>query len=617
MCTLIAVGGVEQQKNVSRKDCAIERLAGWGLIMMTDAHQQNDGGHNVMPQMDHQDALFSALEAVEGQEQHKIIPDEGEQDVAAMAAHGTHVVGGSTIGPLVHPFTPGIQWVDRGILKEVEFGKMRLSFKGFLKEGLGRVDVGSFVYLTPAEPNMPMFIGQLQELFSLPREDTQMRGNANGTFQDPFHKNKEGLAMESDEGIKMGVFAWYSRPEELELDAPLPIFEHEVFAVDDVATIPLDLVCGLCDVLSPGAFQSRQRAGADLKDVYVCWRKYVSEEGRVVPLEGKQEEVGDGSKEFILMNKKVERNPEYQPAPDGKKGKSSAEKPARTSRRKRKERDPYSPEKTVVRTKGGRVVHPPKDSFSYADIDDGNFEAQAETYTKAPKSKYGRWTPERYHAAQAALVEILKQLGAVHPHKAILRPRLREEARRGVGDTGLLDYLLKHLADETVSDKGEKLRRRHNRNGHMEYWLQDPESALVEEKMLNEEMTALSAELREIREARNLIQTVRDEAASAVKTIQTINTTPGSTKHEVVDNHTPYELPPQIQDALSSMRNMFASMLQQTSKEGEALKEQLDTLTKDHNEMKKIIDDQAALIEKLTQDVQSLTKGAEEKVVTV
>jgi hypothetical protein len=43
---------------------------------------------------------------------------------------------------------------------------------------------------------------------------------------------------------------------------------------------------------------------------------------------------------------------------------------------------------------------------------------------------------------------------------------------RPAGDTGLLDHLLKHLADKVVTAEGDKLRRRHNAEGHMEYWLQ-------------------------------------------------------------------------------------------------------------------------------------------------
>jgi hypothetical protein len=41
-------------------------------------------------------------------------------------------------------------------------------------------------------------------------------------------------------------------------------------------------------------------------------------------------------------------------------------------------------------------------------------------------------------------------------------------ARERAGDTGLLDHLLKHLADEAVSPCGEVLRRRHNAQGHMD-----------------------------------------------------------------------------------------------------------------------------------------------------
>ena len=45
---------------------------------------------------------------------------------------------------------------------------------------------------------------------------------------------------------------------------------------------------------------------------------------------------------------------------------------------------------------------------------------------------------------------------------------------RRAGDTGLLDHLLKHLTDQVVTPAGERLLRRHNEQGHMEYWLQLP-----------------------------------------------------------------------------------------------------------------------------------------------
>ena len=56
-----------------------------------------------------------------------------------------------------------------------------------------------------------------------------------------------------------------------------------------------------------------------------------------------------------------------------------------------------------------------------------------------------RWARERYENAQRSLVGIMGALGATSPDRAILRPTLREEARKVIGDTGLLDHLLKHM----------------------------------------------------------------------------------------------------------------------------------------------------------------------------
>lgn len=54
----------------------------------------------------------------------------------------------------------------------------------------------------------------------------------------------------------------------------------------------------------------------------------------------------------------------------------------------------------------------------------------------------------------------------------ILRPALRTEARKLVGDTGLLDHLLKHMAGKVAPGGEERFRRRHNSEGAMEYWLE-------------------------------------------------------------------------------------------------------------------------------------------------
>ena len=133
---------------------------------------------------------------------------------------------------------------------------------------------------------------------------------------------------------------------------------------------------------------------------------------------------------------------------------------------------------------------------------------------------HSRWSKERYKTAQASLVSILRGMNANGPASAILRPTLRDEARKSIGDTGacvlpltgpssgckltccyvlhaavcsrmvclqrgfhfavlqyaagLLDHLLKHATDATVTEEGHRLRRRHNRDGHMEYWLALP-----------------------------------------------------------------------------------------------------------------------------------------------
>lgn len=68
-------------------------------------------------------------------------------------------------------------------------------------------------------------------------------------------------------------------------------------------------------------------------------------------------------------------------------------------------------------------------------------------------------------------MEVMKAKGAVYGNP-ILRPDLRAEARKRIGDTGLLDHLLKHMAGKVAPGGGERFRRRHNAEGSMEYWLE-------------------------------------------------------------------------------------------------------------------------------------------------
>ncbi|XP_058103349.1 protein DYAD-like [Magnolia sinica] len=82
-----------------------------------------------------------------------------------------------------------------------------------------------------------------------------------------------------------------------------------------------------------------------------------------------------------------------------------------------------------------------------------------------------RWSKERYETAELKLVDIMQAEGAVLGNP-ILRPELRAEARKYIGDTGLLDHLLKHMAGKVVPQRDVRFRRRHNPEGAMEYWLE-------------------------------------------------------------------------------------------------------------------------------------------------
>ncbi|KAK9837018.1 hypothetical protein WJX81_007464 [Elliptochloris bilobata] len=130
-----------------------------------------------------------------------------------------------------------------------------------------------------------------------------------------------------------------------------------------------------------------------------------------------------------------------------------------------------------------------------------------------PAEYHGRWARERYQAARDVLVTTLQRLQAAAGQPHVLRSALREEARRSIGDTGLLDHLLKHLTEQVVTPAGERLMRRHNTQGHMEYWLQIPAAPSSAEE-LREENAGLEADLQEVRKARRLCEAARREAAA-------------------------------------------------------------------------------------------------------
>ncbi|KAF6149886.1 hypothetical protein GIB67_008607 [Kingdonia uniflora] len=87
------------------------------------------------------------------------------------------------------------------------------------------------------------------------------------------------------------------------------------------------------------------------------------------------------------------------------------------------------------------------------------------------KLSYDRWSRERYKTAEVRMYEIMKEKGAKYD-KPVLRQALRNEARKHIGDTGLLDHLLKHMSGKATPNGEDRFRRRHNADGVMEYWLE-------------------------------------------------------------------------------------------------------------------------------------------------
>ncbi|OIV89813.1 hypothetical protein TanjilG_29905 [Lupinus angustifolius] len=65
-----------------------------------------------------------------------------------------------------------------------------------------------------------------------------------------------------------------------------------------------------------------------------------------------------------------------------------------------------------------------------------------------------------------------KRLSRATSENPITQPSLRMAARKHIGDTGLLDHLLKHIDGKVAPGGTELFRRRFNTSGIMEYWLE-------------------------------------------------------------------------------------------------------------------------------------------------
>ncbi|KAF5745082.1 hypothetical protein HS088_TW07G00663 [Tripterygium wilfordii] len=88
-----------------------------------------------------------------------------------------------------------------------------------------------------------------------------------------------------------------------------------------------------------------------------------------------------------------------------------------------------------------------------------------------PRGAIDRWSTERYKMAEQSMFEVMKAEGAVFENP-IPRAALRLAARKRIGDTGLLDHLLKHIEGHVAPGGSERFRRCYNTKGVMEYWLE-------------------------------------------------------------------------------------------------------------------------------------------------
>ena len=68
-------------------------------------------------------------------------------------------------------------------------------------------------------------------------------------------------------------------------------------------------------------------------------------------------------------------------------------------------------------------------------------------------------------------MDVLKEKGASFD-APVSRAELRASARGKIGDTGLLDHLLKHIDGNVTPGGADRFRRCHDTEGTMQYWLE-------------------------------------------------------------------------------------------------------------------------------------------------
>ena len=97
----------------------------------------------------------------------------------------------------------------------------------------------------------------------------------------------------------------------------------------------------------------------------------------------------------------------------------------------------------------------------------------------------------------------MKREGASFERR-ISRAALRVAARKLIGDTGLLDHLLKHIEGKVAPDGTHRFQRWFNTAGVMEYWLEDahlaPKGHFWTQQQETAETATTAEEVRALRE---------------------------------------------------------------------------------------------------------------------
>ena len=97
---------------------------------------------------------------------------------------------------------------------------------------------GDFVYLQPAEPNLPLYIARIDALLQL--NTTAAAASQLPTAEAASDDERPQSSVDSAQKSMSATVTWFYRPLELDQDSALPIFPNEVFASDEQATHPLD-----------------------------------------------------------------------------------------------------------------------------------------------------------------------------------------------------------------------------------------------------------------------------------------------------------------------------------------------------------------------------------------